>query len=70
MSRPPVAPPTYACRTCLDGLGWVRPTDEGRGAVKPCPACRAATHALWVGGHFDLNHHCDDCRNRHRGRAA
>ncbi|MCA1572467.1 MAG: hypothetical protein LC798_19640 [Chloroflexi bacterium] len=57
---------TRKCGTCSDGNGWVFTTDEGPGAVRPCPTCRPTTHALWLGGHLDPDHHCDDCAARRK----
>jgi len=65
-----VDPPLYACRTCLAGQGWISVSTEGRGSVKPCPACQPITHTLWVGGHMAVNHRCKDCSPRRRGAAA
>lgn len=70
MSRPPIPEPTYACRTCLSGQGWISTSTEGRGSVKPCPACQPTTHTLWVAGHFAVNHRCKDCSGRRKGNAA
>lgn len=63
-------PELYQWSTCsgCDGSGWVCVETHGHGDVKPCMVCNATAYGLWVGGHFEPGHRCEECAPTRRRR--
>lgn len=55
----PPAPAWSACREC-DGTHFVE-TDRSRNEVRPCESCNGFSYALWLGGHMEPGHRCEEC---------
>lgn len=55
-----------ACREC-DGSKFVEVSDN---VVRPCSECNRSTYTLWLGGHMEPNHRCEECAPARRRRVA
>lgn len=56
------------CRTC-DGNGFLV-LDETTLTVRPCETCNGHTYTLWLGGHMEPGHRCDECAPTRRSRRS
>lgn len=60
----PFDPPRPQWSTCseCDGSHFVE-VDDGRDglSVRPCSRCNGFAYTLWLGGHYEPNHRCDEC---------
>lgn len=54
------------CRGC-DGSKFVM---VGPNIVHPCPECNRRAYGLWLGGHMQPNHRCEECAPTGRRRHA
>lgn len=60
----PPQPAWSPCREC-DGSHFVY-VDET--SVRPCSECNGFSYALWLGGHYEPGHRCEECAPSRRRR--
>lgn len=68
---PPMFDDSDALSTCpgCDGSHFVT-VDRSRDEVRPCQQCNGYAYSLWLGGHYEPGHRCDECAPARRRREA
>ena len=58
----PFVPPKPQWSTCseCDGSHYVEVDGPGL-VVRPCSRCNGFAYSLWIGGHYEPGHRCDEC---------